>query len=440
MSAQIQFCDIEKQLQNLASPGIHPGLARLSKLLSLAGNPERAFMAVHIVGTNGKGSTAATLASILVESGCKTALYTSPHLVSFGERLKVNGVEVPPEKWNIFILKAERLIDGCDFFIDNRPTYFELITAVAFMIIDDEEADVAVVEAGLGGRLDATNIIKNIVLTIITPIGMDHLEYLGDNLVSIAKEKFAVMRPGVPAIFAGGEAEVEDAFFAMAEKCKTPAQVLRRLCSHGVVQTTINGTDFYVESECLRVDYHTPLIGTFQADNATLAITAACALRNLKDACFSKIDFPALYNGVVNTYWPGRFEILRKKPILICDGAHNPHAIKRLVETLIMMSLKSPINIVIAMMKDKDTLQSLQLLKQLDPLVHCTQIPDMERCMTASELRAQTQKIGMKTVPEQHDPIKAINESLSAGTDTICCGSLYLVGYIKAHIDEIQRL
>jgi dihydrofolate synthase/folylpolyglutamate synthase len=440
MEMQDQYDDIEKKLMDLASPGIHPGLARLSRLLSLAGNPERAFKAVHIVGTNGKGSTAATLASILSESGYKTALYTSPHLVSFGERLQVNGVSVPRVKWDKYIEKIEKLINSCDYLRDDRPTYFELITAAAFMIIKDENIDIAVVEAGMGGRLDATNIIKNVILTVITPIGIDHIEYLGSSLADIAKEKFAVMRPAVPAIFAGGEPEVENIFFESAEKSKTPAQVLRRLCSYGIIQTTLNGTDFYIEAECMRNVYHTPLIGSFQADNSALAVTAANAMRCLKNSAFKKIDLSSIYSGVANTCWPGRFELLREKPVLICDGAHNPHGINRLVETILMMKPKTPVNIVLAMMKDKDTINSLKLFRLLDAVVYCTQVPGMERCMPAEELFANAAEAGLKTTCGCYkDPLDAIKKSLSEGSFTVCCGSLYLVGYIKGNIDVIQR-
>lgn len=178
MHARSYFEEVERDLQSLASSGIRPGLARLARLLSLLGNPERSFPAVHVVGTNGKGSTAAAMASILRESGYRTALYTSPHLVSFKERLEINGGYAAPQKWYDAAARIKKIMNECVFFVEDKPTLFELITAAAFMIIAEEDTDIAVVEAGLGGRLDATNILKNVVLTLITPIGMDHMEYL----------------------------------------------------------------------------------------------------------------------------------------------------------------------------------------------------------------------------------------------------------------------
>lgn len=432
-----KFHEIEKKLQLLASPGIRPGLARLSHLLLLLGNPERKFKAVHVVGTNGKGSTAATLSSIITESGYKTALYTSPHLVSFGERLTIGGKEVLPEMWERALEIIQKEIVSSDRLRSDPPTYFELITAAAFMIIAEEDIDMAIVEAGLGGRLDATNILSDVVLTLITPIGIDHMEYLGNSLASVAKEKFAVMRPKIPAIFSGGEDDIESIFFDTAFKKGTPAQVLRRLCSYGTVQVSFTGTDFYVQSECLCADYHTPLIGTHQTENAALALAGACALKSSAGRGFEKITFPALYNGVVSVKWPGRFEILkREKPLLIVDGAHNPHALKRLAENTNILYENESFNLILAMMKDKDISESLDIIKKMGTTIYCTQIPGMDRCLPAKDLLAKAEEKNIKCAGKYGEPMGAVKESLASGKDTLCCGSLFLSGFVKEHFDE----
>ena len=432
-----KFSEIENKLQYLASPGIRPGLARLSHLLLLLGNPERKFKAVHVVGTNGKGSTAATLSSILKESGYKTALYTSPHLISFGERLNIDGAEALPELWKKTIEIIEKELASSDSLRSDPPTYFELITAAAFMIIAGEDVDIAVVEAGLGGRLDATNILSDVVLTLITPIGIDHSEYLGNSLASVAKEKFAVMRPGIPAIFSGGEEDIESIFFDTAFKKGTPAQVLRRLCSYGTVQVSFKGTDFYVESECLCADYHTPLIGTHQTENAALALAGACALKSSSKIRFENITFPALYNGVVSVKWPGRFEIIKKdRPLLIVDGAHNPHALKRLSENTGIIYGKKIFNLVVAMMKDKDISESLDIIKKMGTTLYCTQVPGMDRSLPSSDLLAMAENKNIVCAGKWEDPILAVKESLDSDRDTICCGSLFLSGYIKERFGE----
>lgn len=432
-----KFHDIESKLQSLASPGIIPGLARLSHLLMLLGNPERKFKAVHIVGTNGKGSTASTLSSILSESDYKAALFTSPHLVSFGERLTISGVEASFEKWEESLKLIEKEMKSSERMKVHPPTYFELVTAAAFMIIAEAGVDIAVIEAGLGGRLDATNILSNVVLTLITPLAIDHAEYLGNTLASIAKEKFAVMRPGTPAIFSGGEEDIEALFFETAFTKKTKAQVLRRLCSCGTAGVSLTGTDFYIESECLRSDYHTPLIGSHQTENAVLAIAGACELKTSSLTKFEKITFQSLYDGVFSVKWPGRFEILKKDPLLIVDGAHNPHALKKLAENTAIIFGHRPFNLVVAMMKDKDISESLDIIKMMGAKLYCTQIPGMDRSLASKKLLEMAQEKGIVCAGEWEDPNEAIIESLASGKDTLCCGSLFLCGYVKEHFDAL---
>lgn len=422
------FAGIEAELRSLASSGIRPGLARLARFLSLAGNPERRFKAVHIAGTNGKGSTAATLASILGEAGYKTALYTSPHLVSFGERLIIGGAEAAPEVWKESIDAARNIIENNSYLKQDRLTYFELVTAIAFMITAEAKPDIAVIEAGMGGRLDATNIMPNVLLTLITPIGLDHCEYLGGTIESVAAEKFAIMRKNTPAIFAGGCDSVEELFFKRAWRVGANAQVLRRMCSSKTVNVDMDGTSFYIETECMRSDYHTRLIGTHQAGNAVMAITAATLLSKK----YNKIDFPALYNGTVNTKWPGRYELISKAPALIVDGAHNPHAMKRFAETTKAVWKDRRVNIIFAMMKDKDITRTAAELNALDADIYCTEIPGMERSMKAGELLNKAKDAGLKTAGMYALPEEALRAALSPDTPTICCGSLFLAGYVKA--------
>lgn len=436
MNEEELFSGLEERLMNLASPGIVPGLARLSKLLSLSGNPQNRFPAVHVVGTNGKGSTAATITSILNTSQYKTALYTSPHLVSFGERLSIAGKPVAASGWRHFTNIAEKLILNDSYFDDNHPTYFELITAVAFMIIADENVDIAVVEAGLGGRLDATNILKNVQLSVVTPIGLDHTEYLGPTIKDIAAEKFAVMRKGADAVFAGGEPEINKLFTEMARKKSVNAMIVSDAWHYGMTAVSPDGTDFYIENDSFSADYHTPLIGEHQAENAVLAIASACLLKKH----FSKIDIPAIYNGVAATNWPGRLEVVSKSPMLILDGAHNSHAMKRLTETLAIITQRGHLNIVMAMMKDKDIPSVLTMLAELKPSLYCTEIPAMDRSMKAAELALLASKSGLNVVSVHTEPLSALNAAVSAEDMTICCGSLYLVGYIKSAVKSIDDI
>lgn len=433
----LYFNDIEKELTGLASQGIVPGLDRLFTLLPRLGNPQNAFPAVHVAGTNGKGSTCAALAAILTEAGYKTAVYTSPHLVSFGERLRIDGKNVPARKWSDAVKKIKTALNSRPELFGNRPTYFELITAAAFVIIADSGADISIIETGLGGRLDATNTLGNVVLTLITPIGVDHAEYLGSDLRMIANEKFAIMRRDTPAVFASeGGALLESRFREAAGENGAIGILLRETCSLRGVKFSLDGTKFIYERDfALRL--RTPLVGLHQAENTALAVSGAYQLVSR----YPKIMNDVIVSGVAKTLWPGRFETIRENPLVIVDGAHNPHAMKRLVEVLSSVAPYGSLNIVVAMMKDKDVTGALALLKPLKPVLYCTMVPDMERCITAVELKALAEGLGLETAAGAYEnPLHALKASVLSDKTSICCGSLYLVGYIKGYIDEITRI
>lgn len=424
------FDVFEERLKKLAGPGICPGLARLSKLLSFLDNPERKFNVVHVVGTNGKGSTSATLSSILIHAGYKVATYTSPHLVSFDERLSINNEKIFVSKWITCLNKIEKTIKLNKSLTENPPTYFEIITAIAFLIIAEEKVDIAVVEAGLGGRLDATNILKNVLLTLIVSIGIDHTEYLGHSLSEIAAEKFAVMRKHTPTVFQGGNEEINQQFLEVAKKSRSIGKILNELCIYETLSVTSKGTDFRVTFNEQKYTYHTPLIGAHQTRNATLALMGAEILKRK----FQNIKQSVLYDGISTTSCPGRFEIVRESPLLILDGAHNPHAMEMFVKTVKQIFKNKQIFIILAIMEDKDVKKSLSILSKLNSTVVCTEIPNMPRSMKADALFKLAQEVGIKALTVYRNPMDAIKYSLSNSEITISCGSLYLVGYIKKQL------
>lgn len=431
--ANITFEYVENELTKLSNPGIIPGLDRLLALLPSLGNPQGAFPAVHVVGTNGKGSTCAALKAILSESGCKTALYTSPHLVSFGERLQINGKDVSVDKWYEATDKIKNALDNLPDLKNDRPTYFELTTAAAFMIIAEEKVDLAIIEAGLGGQFDATNTLERVALTLIAPIGMDHMEYLGGDIYSIAREKFAVMREGVPAIFSSGESVLEEEFRKTAREKGAPGFLLRDICAVNGVNTSLSGTDFTLVRHNKPLKLHTPLVGIFQADNAALAVCGAYMLAEK----YPGITDETAAAGIAKTSWPGRLEVIVKNPTTIVDGAHNPHAMKKLAETLLSITERGSLNIVLAMMRDKDVRGVLELLKPLKAAIYCTQVPDMPRSMKAGELCALVEEHGLTSACKSGRPLDALKAARAGGKTTVCCGSLYLVGYLKEHINEL---
>lgn len=433
MNEKEAFSEVERKLQEMASPGIRPGLARLSRLLWEAGMPQDKFPAVHIAGTNGKGSTAAGLYSILRKSAYKTALYTSPHLVDFSERLVIDDQRVSAGKWLAAISRLDGIINKVSFFDGNLPTYFELITAAAIMILAEERPEIAVFEAGMGGRLDASNILGDVRLSLIVPIGLDHTEYLGETLEKVAAEKFAIMRPGVPALFAGDKA-LDARFIADAQRHGAFPHIFSAAYRVKDAAYSFSGTDFTLTDKDGGAErYHTPLVGTFQADNAALAAAAA---RLLRDG-FRKITPETIREGLAATAWPGRMEVISEDPPLIVDGGHNPHAMRRVAETLRCLMDNSRVHIVIAMMKDKEIANALALLRGLDVALYCTEVPGNERSLGAAEMARMAAAESLPVAGSFSDPLEAVTEASRAGVPVLCCGSLFLVGYLKERKDAL---
>lgn len=432
MNEKNNFELVESKLAQLASPGIRPGLARLARLLREAGSPQGKFPIVHIVGTNGKGSTAAGIYSVLRASGYKAALYTSPHLVDFSERLVTDGERASAREWLDAASELEDIVSRTDYFKDNHPTYFEFITAAAIMILARRQPDAAVFEAGMGGRLDASNILTDIALSVVVPIGMDHTDFLGDTLEKIAAEKFAVMRKGTPALFFGDE-RLDGQFLDAAARCGAESHIFRGEYRITGRAYSLDGTRFTLSDAAGSREYFTPLVGSFQADNAAMAVAAS----RLLSKRFSRVCEETIKRGIAETQWQGRMEIVRRSPLVIVDGGHNPHAMKRLSETLAGIFPNGGLSIVLAMMKDKDISGALSLLRPLGAEIYCTEVPELERSLSAAGMRETAERAGLSVAGTYGDPLDAIRAASGKGLPVVCCGSLFLVGYVKAHLDEL---
>lgn len=432
MNEKNNFELVESKLAQLASPGIRPGLARLARLLREAGSPQGKFPIVHIVGTNGKGSTAAGIYSVLRASGYKAALYTSPHLVDFSERLVIDGERAAAREWLDAASELEDIVSRTDYFKDNHPTYFEFITAAAIMILARRQPDAAVFEAGMGGRLDASNILTDVALSVVVPIGMDHTDFLGDTLEKIAAEKFAVMRKGTPALFFGDE-RLDGQFLDAAARCGAEPHIFDGEYRITGRAYSLDGTRFTLSDAAGSREYFTPLVGSFQADNAAMAVAASRLL--LKR--FPRVCEETIKRGIAETQWQGRMEIVRRSPLVIVDGGHNPHAMKRLSETLAGIFPNGGLSIVLAMMKDKDISGALSLLRPLGAEIYCTEVPGLERSLSAEGMRETAERAGLSVAGAYGDPLDAIRAASGKGLPVVCCGSLFLVGYVKAHLDEL---
>ncbi len=397
--------------------GIKPGLERVTEILSRIGNPQRNLKTVQIAGTNGKGSTGAFLSSILTHAGYRTAFFSSPHLSRFSERFRVNDAELSEPALHE---AAERVLRAAP----EEATFFEIVTAIALLSFAEAGVDLAVIEAGMGGRSDATNIVDSL-LSIITPISLDHCEYLGNTLSAIAYEKAGVIKQGRPIVIAPQESGVLSRLLAAAEAIGSPAYVY--------------GRDFHAESETEGVSYHSgefsmkaltlSLRGRFQAENASSAITAA----KLLGENFQVPD-EAVRKGVSGAFWPGRLELFEGPPRLLLDGAHNPAGAVALRRSLADFSYARLI-LLFGTMADKawhDTL--MQLLPLADIMVAVR--PSIDRAVPADELAGFSSARGVKSVAAADVNAGLDYASQIAGPDDLILvtGSLFTVGEARTLI------
>lgn len=351
-------------LSSRTAAGVRFGLKRTEALLAGARDPHRRFRSLHVGGTNGKGTVAALAAAALREHGLRTGLYTSPHLVSFDERIRVDGVP----------LDAERILDAAERL---RPrieevgaTFFEAATAIAFVCFAEAGVEVAVVEVGLGGRLDATNVIEPLAVAL-TNVSLDHTEYLGDTLEAIAREKAGILKRGVPAITGvrstGTDAPVLDVLRERAAAVGAPLTELDRAARIGAVEVTSAGVEVRLESRAWgRRTLRTTLPGEHQARNAALAAELLALLpRDLRPG------WPELERAFAGTRWPGRVQVERiAGTTWVFDVAHNPAGASTLAGTLQRLDLPRPIVFVFGVLADKDWRSMLApLLERMDGVI-----------------------------------------------------------------------
>ncbi len=325
-------------LYGLERKGIKVGLSHTVDLLERCGNPHRNYPSIHVAGTNGKGSTSAIIASILQEYGYKVGLYTSPHLIRFNERIRVNGTPINDAAIIAFMESNQKAIEEID------STFFEATTAMAFHYFSKEKVDVAVVETGLGGRLDSTNVIHPEV-TVITPVDMDHSHLLGPTIEDIAREKAGIIKKQTPLVLAKQTKSVHKIISDRARELYADVIIPDKPVN---IQTNKNGTTFSWMGE----RYSIPLLGCYQAENATIAMEASKRFDH-------GISYDIFRKGLKRISWPGRLQVLSVKPWILYDVAHNPHGIRSVLETIQSISAKNPIGIM-----------CLKMDKELDDIIH----------------------------------------------------------------------
>jgi dihydrofolate synthase/folylpolyglutamate synthase len=418
-------------LAGLERLGVRLGLEPLQGLLERLGNPERGLVAVLIAGTNGKGSTAAMLASVARAAGLRTGLYTSPHLQRVEERIRIDGEPIDSA---LLAAALERVLAAVRHAGLETPTYFEAATAAAFLLFAEARIELAVLEVGLGGRLDATNLSQPIV-SVVTPIALDHTEWLGETLAAVAREKAGVMRAGRPAVLGPQEPEAERALLGAAREIGArPVDARERARVLAVAPRGLAGSRFEVELDAARLEIDLPLAGEHQVENAAVAIAAAATLAG---EGFPALDAGAIRRGLAAVRWPGRLESLTLpggRATVLLDAAHNPHGVAALARFL--AGLGRRFVLVFGALADKDFARMLAPLAANASAVVLTR-PESPRALDPARLRALlADPAGARLEP---DPALALTTALgladTSGVDlVVVAGSIYLIAAARREL------
>lgn len=403
--------------------GIKLGLDNIKEFLGRLGNPERGFRSIHVTGTNGKGSVCAIAAEILRAHGLRVGLYTSPHLVDFRERITINNRRISERDVVRLGLDLKKVMEAmASESREKQLTFFEFTTGLAFKYFEEKEADVVVAEVGMGGRLDATNVLAPEV-SVITRIGLEHTNYLGSTIPEIAREKAGIIKEDVPVITCERKPEALSVIESTCARKRSSVRRISREFDVSMVKQTSRGTQF---------DYHglrtvrglrTKLLGGFQAENAAAALAALEGLS--EDLAVTEED---IRKGLASIRWPGRLDIVSRRPLVILDGSHNPDGVATTVSVLTSLDLQ-PLTFVVGCMDDKDARGIVRALAPVASKIIITQARYKRALPAASLLEVAREEFRGETVlsPEARAAFGiCLNDIRGKGMCVI--GSLYVVG------------
>ncbi|MDI6715285.1 MAG: folylpolyglutamate synthase/dihydrofolate synthase family protein [Thermodesulfovibrio sp.] len=412
------------ELYKRRTKGIKLGLERVFSVLEKFYNPHRGFKSVHIAGTNGKGSTSKIIYHLLRAHGLNTGLFTSPHLTRFTERIIVNDREITEDE-------VVRLIEKIKPF-GEELTFFEFITVLAFLYFAEAGIEYAVLETGMGGRLDATNVVVPEV-SVITTIGLDHQEFLGNNIRSIAQEKAGIIKKGVPVVSSKQASEAEEVIRKKAEESGSELFIYGKDFSAELKSMSIKGINFIFSSaSSLQTSaLFLPLIGLHQLENVAVAMQSFMTI-------YPNWDENYIREGLKNVTIPGRLEIISEKPLIIFDIAHNPQAAQTLIKSLQIITDKKPV-LLFGIMRDKDVSGFLKSFENYANKIIFT-VPNYERALKYDELSERLNGYSLN-LSYISDPVEAFKEGFSICKKNpnlylLCTGSVYLVGELKEFLGE----
>lgn len=413
-------------LGRTSSRGIVPGLSRITELLSLMGDPQEKTQVIHVSGTNGKGSFSAMLASILTCSGLKTGSFSSPALTAPTDCFRIDCQEISRQKFADIILGIEPLWEK----MDDKPTEFEVMTAAAYELFAAEKCDIAVVECGLGGNEDSTNVIGSPLLSVITNVGLDHCGILGNTTAEIANHKAGIIKPGRPVFFGGDDPAAKKVIAEKAEQLGSELFVPEKNEVCLLAGNILTGTEFSYKDRY----YSLGLLGSYQLKNAANVLECTEILRDLG------INIPesAVQSGLAAVKWHGRFELLATDPVIIIDGAHNPEGVAEAAES-IRLYFGGPVLLLMGVMADKEYSTYPELLCGLTEKVFTVK-PENPRSLDSHRLAEVFAASGIEAeaFDDLADGVKnAVKAAKSSGMPLVALGSLYMYREFTEALDLI---
>lgn len=413
---------IDGYFEKIDQLGWDPGLRSVKELLARLGNPQNDCKVIHIAGTNGKGSTLAYLASILQEAGLKVGRFTSPELMARNEMISVNGKNISDDEMVLLLEKVEAVCDEMVVAGFRHPTSFEVMTALAYCYFA-ARVDLALIETGMGGRLDATNVVEKPLLVLMSPIGLDHQAFLGESVSAITKEKTGIFRFSVPVISAPQTLEARTVLIQEAHKLHAQVKFVEEAALS--IKKEGNALHFRYKGK----SFSSSILGRHQGVNAAVAIEAARALIELG----WELSENHIAKGIQDAHWAGRFEILRETPLLVVDGAHNVQGMNALNQTRKRVFAKGYLAVV-GVLGDKEMGPGfVEILKDAEGIWTAT--PNSPRALNAMELSNRLRSLGLASQPKADlsDLAQAI---VQLDQPCLIFGSLYLIGFLRTAIKE----
>ncbi len=412
--------------QRVGASAFKKDLGNTIALCDHLGQPQRQFKSIHVAGTNGKGSTSHAICSVLMEAGYKVGLYTSPHLKSFTERVKINGKEIPEQEVIDFVAENQSFLNAL------KPSFFEMTVGMAFWYFAKQNIDIAVVEVGMGGRLDSTNIIQPEV-SVITNIGYDHMEFLGDTLEKIAREKAGIIKKHVPVVIGHRQQETTAVYEEIAGMNQAPllfAEESFQVTDKG--ETSENKRHFFIQSEKGNFEIKLDLMGNYQQKNLPAILKTIAVLQELNFKITEKQVFTGLENVISNTGLKGRWQVLDREPWIICDTGHNKDGIKEIIDQISQYTYNQ-LYMIIGMVRDKEITEILRIFPKDAFYIFCQ--ASIPRAMPAQDLLEKAGEFDLEGIL-----VKDVNEAISWAKEKSKKDDFIFIGGSTFVVAEIKGL